>query len=131
MIKSFVDLLFILLCGTIVMLSQSLRIGAVETAPAKLGSGGISDVSADEVRLVVVNDKGIELVDITGEVLKKQSVSELAKFIEPGECVLLTVKKEDVSHQRVMECWDGFRKTGVKVKLAATSEDTGKPSEEQ
>ena len=53
--KSFVDVLFILLLGTIVMLAHSVTIGAVDTELLKIGGGGVSDVQADTVEVVVID----------------------------------------------------------------------------
>jgi hypothetical protein len=122
MIKSFVDLLFILLCSTIIMLSQSLRIGSIKASPVKLGSGGISEVKADDVRVAVVGNEYIEFIGSNGNTKKVKSPSEIAPFLKSNECILLTIKNPDLSHQRVMSCWQGFRKEGIEVKLAAVVE---------
>jgi len=118
MAKSFVDLLFILLCSTIVMLSQSLRIGAVETAPAKLGSGGLSAVSTDDVSVVVVDANLIELVQ-QGTQVKCDTLEDLCDQLADDSCVLLVAARENVSHHVVMGYWDDLRKKGFEVKLGA------------
>ena len=120
--RSFVDLLFILLCGTILLLSQSLQIGAVDTTPAKIGGGGISEVRADEVVLVVVAVDQITLQRQDGTTIELADHEQLSSHVEPGPCVLLVPGDEEVSHHRVMQVWSACRKAGVVVKLAAVPE---------
>ncbi len=82
--KSFIDLLFILLLGTIVMLTQSVHLGAVDTVVTKLGAGGISPVRADEVRVVVVRDEELWMEDRTWT-----DAAALAGGLDPSDVVLL------------------------------------------
>ena len=127
--KSFVDLLFILLCCTIVLLSQSLQVGAVDAAPAKLGGGGISEVRADEVQLVVIDDAELVLVDDAAQQHAYGSPAELLRGVLPNRCVLLAAAHAEVSHHRVMEIWSHCREAGVAVKLAATPAAPERPEE--
>lgn len=119
--RSFVDLLFILLCGTIVLLSQSLQIGAVDAAPAKVGGGGISEVRADEVVLVVVGKDRITVRGPQGASIELADHEQLPGHVEPGRCVLLVPGDEQVSHHRVMQVWSVCRDAGMTVKLAAVA----------
>ena len=59
--KSFIDVLFIILLATLVMLSQTVDLGAVDTAVARIGPGGISRVRADQVQVVVVGADELQL----------------------------------------------------------------------
>ncbi len=121
--KSFVDLLFILLCGTIVMLSRSIQVGAVDTAPARVGGGGLSEVCADEIRLVAVSDRRYEWTDVDGGLRRADGADEVAAAMDADDCVLLVAGNEGVSHHRVMEAWSAFRKAGCRVKLGAVPAD--------
>ena len=70
--RSFVDLLFILLCAAIVMLANSSPLRVAEADPAKAAGGGTLDLAGRELRLLVVGETelwiGEELVDTTGGV---------------------------------------------------------------
>ena len=122
--KGFVDILFILLCSTIVMLSQSLQIGSVEISPAKVGGGGISEVKADEIQLVVITEKGLNVVKTDGSGSQSVStVAEMTNLLTADNCVLLTVENEKISHQKVMQVWSECQKAGWQVKLGAQEED--------
>jgi len=123
MSRSFVDILFILLCSTVVMLSQSLQIGSLDVAPAKVGGGGISAICADDVQLLVVHKDGLEIVDVTGQHKRQvQNMEELAGVIRDPHGVILVAGSEDVSHQRVMHVWSECRNSGWVVKLGAVPE---------
>ena len=57
--KSFIDVLFIILLATLVMLTQTVNLGAVDTALAKIGPGGLSPIRADQVQVVVVSQDAL------------------------------------------------------------------------
>ena len=59
--RSFVDVLFILLLGTLVMLTQSVQLGAVDTALAKLGSADKVLTTLAFDRHVIVRHAGSDL----------------------------------------------------------------------
>ena len=117
--KSFVDLLFILLCSTIVMLSRSIEVGAVEINPAKVGSGSVSEVRADDVRVVSVNKLTVTLSDDSDRVIEFEDVTKAAAAAGPDKCILLSAATEEVTHHRIMQVWSDLIKAGKKVKLAA------------
>ena len=117
--KSFVDLLFILLCGTIVMLSQSLQVGSMDIAPARMGSGSLSEVRADNVILVVVYEGKCEIVAEDGRKQQFSDIRQLQGMILPGKCLLLSAANEDVSHHRIMNVFSSCVDIGYAVKLAA------------
>jgi len=121
--KSFVDLLFILLCSTIVMLSRSIEIGAVEINPAKVGSGGVSEVRADDVRVVSVNQLTVSLAGDTDKVIEFEDVAKAAAAAGTDKCILLSAASEEITHHRIMQVWSDLIKAGQKVKLAAVETD--------
>ena len=113
-LKSFVDVLFILLLGARVLLSESVRIGSLELAPIEDGSGGASIVRADQVRLLVITEDAL-LLDGT----RRGTPRELAGHVQPGDTVLLVSGDDQVRHHRVMGVWSAMRKLGVAVQLGA------------
>ena len=122
--KSFVDLLFILLCSTIVMLSQTLQIGSLEIAPAKMGSAGVSEVSADDVNLLVVYQDYCELIAKDGKRQRINNISQLGVDTMQGKCFLLSAAKNSLSHHRIMNVFSQCREAGFAVKLAAVTQTT-------
>jgi len=110
--RSFIDVLFILLLSAIVLLSQSTQIGELETAPARIGQGGISPIRAEEVRLVAVATDGLAL---DGQRFSR--IERLDGALPPGAPVLLVTERADVAHQRVMEVWSALRERGRDVRL--------------
>ena len=117
--KSFVDLLFILLCSTIVMLSQSLQVGSMDIAPATMGSGSLSEVRADDVVLVAVYEGVCKIVAEDGQKQQFSNIRQLQDIIPPGKCLLLSAANEDVSHHRIMNVFSWCVDIGYAVKLAA------------
>lgn len=113
-LKSFVDVLFILLLGTMVMLAQSVRLGAIDTTVARLGDEGISPVRADQVQVVVVGDD-----ELVHDGQRWASAGELAARLRPEQPVLLITADRDVRHHRVLEVWFAFRQRQLDVKLGA------------
>ena len=120
--KSFVDLLFILLCSTIVMLSRSVEVGAVEMNPAKVGSGGVSEVLSDDVRVLAVNQLTVTLSTESGEAIEFKDTAKAATAAGMGKCILLSAANEEVTHHRIMQVWSELVKAGQKVKLAVTEQ---------
>lgn len=112
--KSFIDVLFIILLATLVMLTQSVQLGAVDAALTTLGAGGVSPVSADEVQVILIGPDGMELDGATW-----QTADELAAALRPADPVLLVTADADVSHQRVMGVWSDLRERRFDVKLGA------------
>lgn len=119
MIKStsFIDLLFILLCGTIVMLTQSFQLEGVDAAPAKVGGGAVSPIHADNVRIIGVSDANLAM--------KNQTYDTAAQVLaDVDETAVLVIVPADgyVSHHRVMEVWSQFSKLGRNPQIGVQRE---------
>ncbi len=123
--KSFIDILFIILLATLVMLTQSVQLGAVDTALTTLGAGGISPVSADDVQIVIIGQDQVELDGTTW-----QTCDELGNAIRPHDPVLLLTADAEVSHQRVMRVWSELRERELDVKLGARPKPPAARTEE-
>jgi hypothetical protein len=112
--RSFIDILFILLLGTLVMLTHSVPVGAVETELVRLGGGGVSPIRSEDIQLVVVGAERVRTVDRSfGD------PHELAATLPPRAPVLLVVDDRLVSHHRVMLVWSVLRGHGHRVQLGA------------
>ncbi len=112
--KSFIDILFIILLATLVMLTQSVQLGAVDTELTTLGAAGISPVNAADVQIVIV---GQEQVQLDGT--PWQTCDELGNQIRPHDPVLLLTADAEVSYHRVMRVWSALRELELDVKLGA------------
>ena len=118
--KSFVDLLFILLCSTIVMLSQSIQVSSMDIAPAKMGSGNLSEVSADDVVILAVYESKCEIATEDGQTQQLSDIQQLQATIPQAKCLLLSAADENISHHRIMSVFSQCVDIGYVVKLAAT-----------
>ncbi len=112
--RGFVDVLFILLLGTLVMLTQSVQLGSIDTAVATLGAGDISPIRADEVQVVAVGEQTL-LMD--GQ--PSPTIEALVERLRPHDAVLLVTADAEVRHHRVLAVWSGLRKHVQDVKLGA------------
>jgi hypothetical protein len=113
LIKSFVDVLFIMLLGVLALLADSVPIGSVEVAPAEVGGGGIAQIIADQARLVVLTREDTLVLDDR----PYPTAAALVADIRPGEWVVLVPGHADVRHHRMMRVWSDIRERGVVVKL--------------
>ena len=115
--------MFILLCGTIVLLSRSIRLDGLQTAPATVGDGGVSEIVADRIRLVGVADRDLHLGDAA-----YASVDALVADLRPDEVVVLVPVDALVSHHRVMAVWSAFTKRGLQPHLGVQQQPVGSPA---
>ncbi len=123
--KSFIDLLFILLLGTFVLLTESVQIGALDTVLTIPGANGISPLKADEVQLVVISAN-----DVNFDGRQWQDVEELAGLLRSDDPVLLLTTDQEVRHHRVMDVWMGLRARSLDVKLGVAPSKTPAAKEE-
>ncbi len=112
--KSFIDLLFILLCATIVLLSESVRIGMIDTAPVEMGGGGVSRISIEDVHVVVVDEK-----TLTMDSKSYESPDKLILQVPREHCFVLVPATAELKHHRIMKVWDALSTSGFDVKLGA------------
>ena len=109
--RGFVDLLFILLCSTIVLLAQSVRLEGLAAEPAKAGSGGNRSLAGRELILVSVFERHIETQD---GVMKRLGSMQLD---EDTETVVLVPANKEISHHRIMDLWREAEQLGMDVEL--------------
>lgn len=116
--KSFIDVLFILLCATIVLLSESVHVGAVATEPARIGSGGIDPVQQEDVRIVAVGPSYVNLDDQRLD-MPLPRITNVAGMDDRQACYVVVPAEKGVAHQRVMDVWSELQQQGVDVRLGA------------
>ena len=109
--RGFVDLLFILLCSTIVLLAQSVRLEGLAAEPAMAGSGGNRSLAGQELILVSVFESHIETRD--GAMKRIKDIQR----DEGTETVVLIPANKGISHHRIMDLWREAGRLGMTVEL--------------
>ena len=122
--KSFIDLLFILLCATIVMLGESVRLGAVQADPVQAPRGDLDRVDWNAARVVAVDEANLALddhhfTDVT------QLIAHLTSNTPPPP-ILLVPANDRVTHHRVMNVWTRLRNANLNAQLGGQA--TTQPS---
>jgi biopolymer transport protein ExbD len=112
--RSFIDLLFILLLGMLVMLTRSVEIGAVRTDLLRVGGGAVAPVRASDVQLVTIG-----AVAVTLDGLETGDARELLDRLRADDPVLLVAAEADIPFRRVMDVWSTLRDGGHDVRLGA------------
>ena len=107
--RGFVDLLFILLCSTIVLLAQSIPLRGLLAEPAEAGAGGTRPLDGDELTLVSVSETTLTTVDATGVRLDELNL--------PVSTLLIVPATEDITHHRIIDVWREARAAGYRVEL--------------
>ena len=109
--RGFVDLLFILLCSTIVLLAQSIPLRGLMAEPAEAGSGGTRPLDTDSVILVSVAESSVSTADGTG--------SHLSDLALPSESstVIIVPATNKITHHRIIDIWREAREAGLSVEL--------------
>lgn len=119
--NSFVDVLFILLACTLVMLSQSIPgISQLNPELPAVAGGQPSDGAATVY--VVVTEDDLHLLDADndpGDVISFATVNDLlaANEITPDARIVVGSATREVSHHRVMTAYSVFRDKQYQVSL--------------
>ena len=114
--RGFVDLLFILLCSTIVLLAQSVPLRGLMAEPAEAGTGGTRALQGDELALVSVTETGVATDSSTGS-----NLAEL-QWVERPETLIIVPSTERITHHRIMQVWREARNAGFEVELGVQPE---------
>lgn len=116
--RSFVDLLFILLCGAVVMLANSVPLRLADAAPAKVAGGGRLDLAGRTLRVLVVGEDRLRL---DGELLPPEA--PLPTFRDEDRVVLLP-EGVAVTHHRMLAVWSDLRGAGIEADLGVLPGNT-------
>jgi hypothetical protein len=109
--RGFVDLMFILLCSTIVLLAQSIPLRGLLAEPAVAGIGGTRPIDGVDVVLVSIDASTVSTAEHTGSTL---DALELPRG--PITLILLPATST-VSHHRVIDVWRTAQASGYRVEL--------------
>lgn len=134
MLKSFIDVLFILLICTVVLLSESMRIDALPLHPPTVAAAGESMVQSEPERLVSVGvlAEGLVLADNPEpypsvgklvEAIRAQPQDQEEQPSGQGQPILLlSPAEEGMSHDRMMKVWSRLHQAGYEVRLGVRPE---------
>ena len=122
MLKSFIDLMFILLCASLALLSRTIYVGESEAEAAQIGGGGPSGESR-LIAVVVAADS----LSISGEPVADSAALAERLADEIDATAVLVPEGDGVSHHRVMEVWAALRDANVTAKLAAAPKPEATP----
>ena len=117
-LRSLLDVLFILLLSTIVMLAYSAPVGAVETDLVRVAGGGLSPIHVSETRFLLIRPGELAL---DGEPVA--SLDEAIARLDARDVVLLVAAGRSVRHHEVMDIWSTLRARGVRVQLGAAPKE--------
>lgn len=109
--RGFVDLLFILLCSTIVLLAQSIPLRGLLAEPAEAGSGGSRPLHGDDVVLVSVSESTLATATASGSRLE-----ELDLPAAPSTVIIVPATSA-ITHHRVIDVWRQAQNAGFQVEL--------------
>ena len=111
--RGFVDLLFILLCSTIVLLAQSIPLRGLLAEPAEAGTGGTRPLHDDEIILVSISETELATAEASGTSLEELDL--------PASTLLIVPATADITHHRVIDVWRQAREAGFRVELGVQS----------
>ena len=122
MYRSFVDLVFIILCALAVILDRSVELRGLRADLAGVGEGGTEEIALADMEPMVVGDDSVHLAgrDFPG-------VPAALAGLRPEATVVVVPASDAVSHQRVIAAWWEVRRTGRHAELGvrAVSEGAG------
>lgn len=110
--RSFVDLLFILLCAAIVMLANSSPLRVADADPAKAAGGGKLDLAGRDLRLLVVDETSLWLDE-----QPLPQASSLGSAFSSADRVVIVPRTAAVTHHRVIEVWSELQAAGIDADL--------------
>lgn len=116
MARSFVDLVFIILCAVIVLLTESVQLQGLDAAPAGVGDEAAHEVALDEMEVIVVAD---DWYGCAGE--RALSVDGALRLAPRDAAILVVPESSAVSHHRVIGAWWDIRSRGRVVELGVES----------
>lgn len=119
MFRSFVDLVFILLCAVVVVLTQSVPLKGLKADPTDVGDGEAHAIDSGVTEILVVSD---DWIGFNGE--KFDGLESAAKRLSSDVNATTVVVPEhaEVSHHRVIRTWWELKRAGRHVELGVRPE---------
>jgi hypothetical protein len=120
MMRSFVDLVFILLCATVVLLTQSVTLKGLKADPTDIGDGDAHTIDSSRTEILVVSD---EWVGLGGAKFSTPDAALASVAQDPDVTVVIVPEHADVSHHRVIGTWWDLKRSGLHVELGVRPEN--------
>lgn len=112
MYRSFVDLVFIMLCALAVIVAQSITLRGLKVDPVDVGAEGAESLPGGEPVVLVVGEADVAVTDTRFDDVP----SALASI--PGPAPIVVVPESDgISHHRVVAVWWELHQSGHRVDL--------------
>jgi hypothetical protein len=119
MFRSFVDLVFILLCAVVVILTQSVPLKGLKADPTDVGDGEANSIDSGVTEVLIISD---DWIGLNGERFDALDVAVRRLSSDPGAITVVVPEHADVSHHRVIRAWWDLKKTGRHVELGVRPE---------
>jgi len=119
MFRSFVDLVFILLCAVLVLLTNSVQLKGLSADVSDVGEHESNAIDPHETLIVVVSE---DWLGIDGKHLSDVSEVQSALKAQSKTSVVVIPETSSVSHHRVIETWWTLKQSGWRVELGVRPE---------
>jgi hypothetical protein len=117
MYRSFVDLVFIILCALSVVLTESVSLRGLKTDPVDVGAEGAMRLPLDQMSVIVVGEG-----DLTIDGNRFGRLEDALASIAAGKAVVVGPESDVVSHHRIVAVWWDIHRTGRHVELGVRAE---------
>jgi len=117
MYRSFVDLVFIVVCALAVVLTQSVTLRGLKADPVDVGAEGSSRIPLESMKMLVVGADHLAIDDARFE-----SVEHAIGALQDGQGVVVIPESDAVSHHRIVGVWWDVHRSGRHVELGVRSE---------
>ena len=125
MFRSFVDLVFILLCAVVVILTQSVPLKGLKADPTDVGDGETSSIDSGVTEILIISD---DWVGLNGERFDALEAAMERLSNESDTTTVVVPEHADVSHHRVIRAWWELKRTGRHVELGVRPESAASRS---
>jgi hypothetical protein len=112
MYRSFVDLVFIVLCALAVVLTESVSLRGLKTDPVDVGAEGAARLPLDQMGMIVVGEGHLA---IDGD--RFDRLEDALGAIAADKAVVVVPESDTVSHHRIVAVWWDIHRTGRHVEL--------------
>ncbi|MDA1106170.1 MAG: hypothetical protein O2855_06210 [Planctomycetota bacterium] len=118
--RSFVDLVFVVLCGLVVVLQESVELKGLTVDAVDMLEGVTHDIAMDTPGVLVVGD---EWYAANGEHYPAlPDAIAAASSASSGEVIVVVPVDEKISHERVLSTWFAVTQSGHRAELGVTAE---------
>ena len=109
--RGFIDLLFILLCSTLVLLANAIPLRGLAARPAEAGSGGSHSLLGGHLVVVSVSESDLSTATREGSAVRDLGLNP------EDEHLVIVPATDGISHHRMIDVWRTARAEGFRVDL--------------